>query len=158
MCSIHSPVCVLIVNDQQDLRLAYDGFGWLDTSCLSTFSSHCGRFGMCSGSNILGHLSALHHAGEGAEEAPGARSGAWARAGDRAWALTRDAGGLPSLCGWGGRRGSGWTRRARPLQVHHVAVGEVGNKAAVWQPPAEVVHGEKLVGRSGQQQLGRMVF
>lgn len=125
----HSPVCVLIVNDQQDLRLAYGRFRWLTASCLSTFGSHCGRFGVCSGSDILGHLSTLHHTGEGAEEAPGAGSGAGAGAG--AGALTRGAGGLPPLCGRGGGRGSGRTRRGRPLQVHHVAVGEVGHKAAI---------------------------
>lgn len=82
MCeqNIHSPVGVLIIDDQQDLGLAYDRFRRLTAPCLSTFGSHCGRFGVCSGSDILGHLSTLHHAGKGAEEAAGARSGARARA------------------------------------------------------------------------------
>lgn len=103
---------------------------------------------MCGGSDILGHLSTLHHTGEGAEEAPGAGGGAGAGAG----ALARGAGGRPPLRGRRGGRGSGRTRRGGPLQVHHVAVGEVGHEAAIGQPPAEVVHGEELAGRAGQQQ------
>lgn len=74
--NFHSPVGVLIIDDQQDLGLAYDWFRRLTAPCLSTFGSHCGRFGVCSGSDILGHLSTLHHTGKGAEEAAGARSGA----------------------------------------------------------------------------------
>lgn len=127
--NLHSPVSVLVIDDQQDPGLAYDSFRRLTASCLSAFGSHCGRLSVRSGSDILGHLSTLHHAGEGAEEAAGARSGARARA--RARALARGAGGLPPLCGWGGGRGSGRTRRGGPLQVHHVAVGEVGHKAAI---------------------------
>lgn len=162
VCNLHSPVCVLIIDDQQDLGLAYDRFRWLTASCWGPLGSCRGRLGMCSGSDVLGHLGALHHAGEGAEEAPCAWSRGWSRARSRAggraraWALgrNRDARGLPPLCGRGGRRGGGWTWRGRPLQIHHVAVGEIGHEAAVWQAPAEVVHGVGLVGQSGQRRWG----
>lgn len=30
--SFHSPVCVLIIDDEQDLGLAYDRFRWLTAS------------------------------------------------------------------------------------------------------------------------------
>lgn len=156
--NFHSPVCVLIINDQQDLGLAYDRFWWLTAPCRSSLGGCCCccRFGVRSGSHVLGHLSTLHHTGEGAEEAPWGRSGAWGRAWARARprGLTLDARGLPPLCGRGGRRGSGWSWRGRPLQIHHVAVGEVGHEAAVWQAPAEVVHGDGLVGQSGQRRWG----
>lgn len=150
-----SPVSVLIIDDQQDLGLAYDRFRWL-TATRSPFSGCCCRWlGVCGSGHVLGHLSAFHHAGEGAEEAPWAWGGARARAWTAALGLARDAGGLPPLRGRGGWRGGGGTRRGWPLQVHHVAVGKVGHEAAVWQAPAEVVHGDGLVGQSGQRRRGR---
>lgn len=62
---------------------------------------------MCGRSDILGHLSALHHTGEGAEEAPWAGRGARGRGRARALGLTWDTRGLSPLCGWGGGGGSG---------------------------------------------------
>lgn len=68
--ALHSPVCVLIIDDQQDLGLAYDRFGWLTASWGGSFSCGGCCLGVSGGGHVLGHLSALHHAGEGAEEAP----------------------------------------------------------------------------------------
>lgn len=153
--NVHSPVCVLIIDHQQDLGLANDRLGWLTAPSRGSFSSSCCRWlSVCSSGNILGHLSALHHAGEGAEEAPRACARACARGWAWALRLARDGWGLPPLCGRGGGRGSGRTRRGWPLQIHHVAIRKIGYKAAVWQAPAKVVHGDGLVGQSGQMRWG----
>lgn len=150
--SFYSPVGVLIINHQQDLGLADHRLGWLNASCRGAFS--CRRwFSMRCSCHVLGHLCTFHHTGEGAEEAPRARGRTRGRARSRARGLrlARDAGRLPPLCGRGGRRWSGWSWRGRPLQIHHVAIGEVGHKAAVWQAPAKVVHCDGLVSLSGQR-------
>lgn len=55
------------------------------------------------------------------------------------WGLGR-YGGCPLLRGRG-RRGRWCSRRVRPLEVRHVAVGQVGHEAAVRKATAKEVHG-----------------
>lgn len=56
--------------------------------------------------------------------------------------------GRPRRCGWDllGRRGRGRrrrSRRVRPLEVCHVAIGQVGHEGTVREPASEEVHGRK---------------
>lgn len=78
----------------------------------------------------------LHGAGDGAEDA----AGGWV------WGLGRLQ--VLSLCGRG-NRGTGGAVRA--LQVHHVAIGQVGHETAVWETPPEEIHCCSLVGKLPQQ-------
>ena len=135
---VHSPLVLRLVDDQEDLELPH---AWRRRR----------RLDQPGGRGRL-----LHHVGDGAEEAratglpplrsrrsqgrpgrgPGRSRGQHLGRSDSSWGSSS----------WGrgsGRWGSGgWrSRRVGSLEVRHVAIGEVGDEAAVREASAQEVHG-----------------
>lgn len=110
-CNSHLPVCVGIIDHQQDP-------GPLNNRCGGTQRLHQPWGGL---------RSLLHGTGEGAEKA-----GSWRGEGGCQGL------GVPPLHGGGSRRAGGgvWA-----LQVCHVAIGQVGHEAAVRQASPQEIHG-----------------
>lgn len=117
----NSPLVLGLVDDQQDLELPRHRRRTL----LHQPRRSCGL---------------LHHVGEGAEETGGLgglrpslggrRSGGGLVRRRCRWGRSRSGGGFGGSSGWR------WWRWVRPLEIRHVAIGQVGDETAVREATA----------------------
>lgn len=136
--------------DQEDRKKAQPCFYLPFVLWLVNYQEHLKLLGRLS--NALLNQSCwccrlLHYIGDGTEEA---RAG-WSSLGPavRCWRDRRSSRRRSGGCSRTRRRGRSllrggtgwrWWRRIRPLQISHVAIGQVGNEAAVRKAASQEVH------------------